>query len=75
LDDAQANLIGSLPLRMETHDGLAGYLLSTEYYGLGLDYLDRYPGLVRGVTREAMREAARAHMDPAGFSVAVAGPV
>lgn len=73
--DVQANLIGSLPLRMETSDGVAGYLLSTEYYDLGLDYIERYPDLVRGVTREAMREAARLHMDPAGFSRVVAGPV
>lgn len=75
LSDAQANLIGSLPLRMETSDGIAGYLLSTEYYGLGLDYIERYPGLVRAVTREAMREAAQRHMDPAGFSCVMAGPL
>ncbi len=75
LADAQANLIGSLPLRMETSDGIAAYLLSTEYYGLGVDYLDRYPALVRAVTRETMREAARTYMDPAGFSCVMAGPV
>lgn len=73
--DARASLIGSMPLRMETHDGIAAYLLGAEYYDLGLDYLERYPDLVNGVTREAMREAARTHMDPAGFSQVVAGPV
>lgn len=73
--DARANLIGSMPLRMETHDGLASYLLGAEYYNLGLDYVERYPDLVNRVTPESMQEAARAHMDPAGFSIVMAGPV
>lgn len=73
--DAQDNLIGSLPLRLETNDGIAAYLLNTEYYGLGLDYIHRYPGYIRAETRESLREAARRHMDPQGFSIAMAGPV
>jgi zinc protease len=73
--DACDYLIGSLPLRMETSDGVAGYLLNAEYYGLGLDYLDRYPGYIRAETRESLREAARTHLDPARFSIAAAGPV
>jgi zinc protease len=75
LQDARDMLVGSLPLRMETNDGIASYLLSAEYYSLGMDYLDRYPGYIAAVTREAMREAARAHMDPERFSRATAGPI
>src|SRR5262249_34862822 len=64
LADARDYLIGSLPLRMETNDGIAGYLLNSEYYGLGLDYVQRYPGYIRAETRNSLRAAAQNHMDP-----------
>lgn len=73
--DAQDYLIGSVPLRMETNDGVAGYLLNSEYYRLGLDYLERYPGYIQGENRESLRQAARRHLDPSTFSIALAGPV
>lgn len=75
LADARDYLIGSMPLRLETSDGIASYLLSCEYYGLGLDYVERYPGYVRSETRESLRAAARRYMDPEGFSLAAAGPL
>ncbi|HTE17710.1 MAG TPA: insulinase family protein, partial [Armatimonadota bacterium] len=75
LEDARSYLVGSLPLRMETDDGIASYLLTTEYYDLGLDYVSRYPGYVRAESRESLLEAARRHMDPAHFSTAAAGPL
>jgi zinc protease len=74
-EDAQANLIGSLPLRMETNDGRAGYLLNVEYYGLGLDYLERYPGIIRSLTQEDLTRVARRYLDPDQVAVVVAGPV
>ena len=75
LRDASDYLIGSLPLRLETNDGIAGYMLTCEYYDLGLDYAHRYPEYVRAQTPEALRDAARAHLDPAAASVAMAGPL
>lgn len=75
LADARDYLIGSLPLRMETNDGIAAYMLNSEYYGLGLDYLRRYPDLILRETRESLREAARRHMDPDRLFLAIAGPI
>ncbi len=75
MTDATDYLIGSLPLRLETNDGIASYLLNTEYYRLGIDYIDRYPGQVRAQTRERLRQAAQDHMDPDRFSIAMAGPL
>ncbi|MFN3651890.1 MAG: M16 family metallopeptidase [Armatimonadota bacterium] len=75
LADARDYLIGSLPLRMETNDGIAAYMLNTEYYGLGLDYLWRYPELIRRETRESLRQAAVRYLDPDCFAVAIAGAV
>lgn len=75
LADAQAYLVGSLPLRMETNDGIAAYLLNAEYYGLGLDYIHHYPGYIRAETRETLQAAARKYMDPSRFHFVAAGPV
>ena len=50
LADSQAYLTGVLPLTLETNEGVAGTLLSMEWFGLGLDYLLRYKDLIYGVT-------------------------
>ncbi len=75
LADAQAGIIGSLPLSFESNHGVAGALLTMERYGLGLDYYRRFADLVRAVTPEAIREAARRYLDPDRLAVAVAGEV
>jgi len=75
LADAQDYLTGSLPLGLESQDGVAHIALDIELYGLGLDYLDRYPAIIRALTREQLREAARRHLHPDHAVIAVAGPV
>ena len=42
LADSQAFLTGSMPLRLETNEGVAATLLDMERYDLGADYLLRY---------------------------------
>ncbi len=74
-DDAVEHQVGSLPLRLETNDGLAGFLLNWEYYGLGLDYLDRYPDLLRAETPARLQQAAQRYLDPEAFHTIIAGPV
>ncbi len=75
LADAQAGIVGSLPLSFESNHGVAGALLTMERYGLGLDYYRRFADLVRAVTPEAILEAARRYLDPDRLAVAVAGEV
>lgn len=72
--DAKSFQTGILPLALETNDGVAGMLLTIEYYGLGLDYLDRYPAIVGALTREDLLRAASEHIDPEHMAVSVAGP-
>lgn len=74
LADAQDYLTGSLPLGLESQDGVARVALDIELYGLGLDYLDRYPATIRALTREQLQEAARQHLHPDHAVIAVAGP-
>ncbi|MGD2026797.1 MAG: pitrilysin family protein [Anaerolineales bacterium] len=74
LSDVQANLIGSLPLSLESNAGVASRILHMERHQLGLDFLRRYPETVRAVTREQILEAAARYLDPERLAVVVAGP-
>jgi zinc protease len=75
LADSQQYLTGSMPLRLETNEGVARSLLDMERYGLGLDYLQRFPGLVNSVSVGDVREVAHKYLNPDVYALAVAGPV
>ena len=74
LTDNQNNYIGRMPLSLESNSGVANSILNLERFGLGLDYLQRYPSLIRAITREQVLEAARLHIDPEKLIVVSAGP-
>lgn len=67
-------LIGSLPRNLETNIGIANYLQTVEFFGLGLDYDLRVADLVRAVGRDEIHAAARRLLDTRTASVVVAGP-
>ncbi|HEY3246961.1 MAG TPA: pitrilysin family protein [bacterium] len=73
LADAREFLTGSLALRLETTAGIAQALAEIELFGLGLDYIERYPEIIRSISAEAVRKATE-RLPAAGYSVAVAGP-
>ncbi|MEZ4837386.1 MAG: pitrilysin family protein [Caldilineaceae bacterium] len=74
LTDSQANMTGSLPLRLETNDGVAGILLSMEWYNLGLDYIHTYADRVNAVTIEDVQRVAKTYLRPDAYTLVVAGP-
>ncbi len=74
LADSQAYLTGSMPLRLETNEGVGGTLLAIERYDLGYDYLQRFAGLVNAVTVQDVQEMALKYLDPDIYALAVAGP-
>ena len=74
LEDVQDYLTGTLPLRLETNEGIAGTLLDMQRYELGDDYLIRYPAIIRSVTKEEIQAAARKYLDPDRYALAIAGP-
>lgn len=74
LADVQSYLTGSLPLRLETNAGIASYLVSMAWHGLGMDYLLEYNDRIRGVTREDVLRVARTYLHPDRYALAVAGP-
>ncbi len=74
LDDNKANFLGRLPFSLETNEGLAGNVSAMELYGLGLDYLLRYPERMRAITRDDIQAIAREYLSPDNYVLAVAGP-
>ncbi len=64
IEGARKYLTGSFPMRMDTQGKLVNFLLQVEYYGLGLDYPERYPRLIHGVTREDVLRVARKYLHP-----------
>jgi len=74
LAESKQYLIGSMPRNLETNIGIAGFLQTAEFFGLGLDYDLRVPALLRAVTRDEVHEAARRTLVPAHAAVVVAGP-
>lgn len=74
LSDSQANFIGRLPLSLESNHGVANALLNLERFQLGLDYYQRYPDLVKGVTPEQILEVARHYIQPDQLVIVSSGP-
>lgn len=74
LDDCKSYRIGSLPVGLETNAALANTIVDMELYGLGLDYLQRFPDLMRSVSADQIQIAAQKHLSTEQLVIAVAGP-
>jgi zinc protease len=74
LTDAKRYLIGSMPRNLETNSGIASFLHTAEFFGLGLDYDRRLPLLLEAVTLDEVHAATRRILDPDRASVVIAGP-
>jgi len=71
LADAKSFFIGSLPLRLETGQRIASFLVAVEFYGLGMDYIDKYPDYINSVTREQVQEMAKKYLDPVNYVLVI----
>jgi zinc protease len=74
LNDSRTYLIGAMPRALETNAGIATFLQTAEFFGLGLDYDVRLPALYRSVTLDQVNEVARRLVDPSRAALAIAGP-
>jgi zinc protease len=64
LEGAKKYLVGSFPMRFDTQAKLANFLTQVEYYGLGLEYPEKYPSLIQSVTREEVLRVAKKYLHP-----------
>lgn len=73
LQAAKDYLVGSFPLRFDTNRRVANFFAQVEFFALGVDYLERYPDLIRQVTREDILRVARRHLHPEKLITVVVG--
>jgi zinc protease len=71
LEGAKRYLIGSFPMRLDTQGKLANFLTQMEYYGLGLDYPEKYPSLIRSITREEVLRVAKKYLHPEKYVLVI----
>jgi len=71
LDAAKKYLMGSFPMRFDTQGKLVTFLTQIEYYGLGLDYPEKYPSIIRYLTREDVLRVAKAYLRPENIILVV----
>jgi zinc protease len=74
LEDNKTYIVDSMPLRLEGNEGIAAQIASMELYGLGFDYLQRFPGIIEAITAQDVTEAVLKYIDPEAFVLSVAGP-
>lgn len=74
LADSQAYRTGSMPVGLETNSGLADVITDMELFGLGLDYLIKFPDLIWAMTPQRVQAAAQKYLSTEQIAVAVAGP-
>ncbi len=75
LADEKSSAIGSFKVSLATNAGLAQSMWNAEFYGLGIDYIDRYPQIIQAVTVEEVNAAIRKYFRPDQLTVVIAGDI
>ena len=64
LEGAKKYLVGSFPMRLDTQAKLVNFLCQVEYYGLGLDYPEKYPSFIKSISTEDVLRVAKKYLHP-----------
>ena len=75
VEDAKKYLLGSLPFRFTTNEGLASQLLAAEKFHLGFDFIETYRKKIGAVTVDDVQAAAKKHLDPKKLTIVAVGPI
>ncbi len=73
LEDAKSYLTGSFPRRLETSRRIADFLTAIHYYGLGDDYIQKYPEYIKSVTKEDIIRVAKKYLDAENYVLIIVG--
>jgi zinc protease len=73
LQAAKQNITGGFPLRIDSNRKIVEYLAMIGFYGLPLDYLDRFIARVDAVTREAATKSLQARLQPDRMITVIVG--
>ena len=75
LQDAKDYLTGSFVFAFETSSQIARFLIHAEVYGLGFDYIQKYPQYIERISVEDITRVAQEYLDPVNYTLVVVGPV
>lgn len=73
LHEAQTYINGSFPLRFDSTRGIGRILVAVQFSKLGIDYLNRRPKLIGGITGDDIRRTAKRLLKSDGLTVVVVG--
>ncbi|MBZ0158325.1 MAG: insulinase family protein [Alphaproteobacteria bacterium] len=73
LVDAKAYLTGSFPRRLETSRKIADFLTAVQFYRLGDDYVEKYPGYINSVTKDDVLRVAKKYLTPENSVLVIVG--
>lgn len=73
LREEKSSRIGKFQVDLASNSGIAQALDAAVYYGLGIDYLDRFPSMIQSITKEQADEEFRKRVHPDRFTIASAG--
>jgi zinc protease len=71
---AKQYLINSIPLQLESNEGITGQLERIQLFQLGDDYLTQYPDSIAAVTMDRLLDCARTRLTFDRGALVVAGP-
>lgn len=74
LEDSKLYRTGSLPVSLETNDGLASIISDMELLDLGHDYLQQFPDLIEEITPARVQATAQKYFSTEQIAIVVAGP-
>ena len=74
IEEAKSSYIGSLPLSVESNNGVASSIIRMERFDLGLNYLREFPNLVEQITKEDILRVAKKYINPKKMITVSAGP-
>jgi zinc protease len=73
LENEKASATGAFKVGLATNGGLAQALWNSEFYSLGIDYIDRFPQIVQAITIEEVNAAIRKYFRPDHLTIVIAG--
>ena len=73
LEEARQNITGGFALDLAGNGKLAGALGLIAFYGLPLDYLQNYIGLMNGITLEQAKATWQRHVQPDKLITVIVG--
>jgi zinc protease len=73
LDEAKRSITASFALSLENLNGVLGRWVTVKYYGLPLDYWDKYPDQIAKLTADDVQRTAKKYIDLDHLQIVVVG--